>query len=49
MGCGLVMKEDITQLCLRNGAIVHGCGLVMKEDITQLDYKEKMAEWVVVW
>ena len=33
--CGLVMKEDITQL----GAVIaiseKGCGLVMKEDITQ--------------
>ena len=35
--CGLVMKEDITQLpCLQSSTPL-GCGLVMKEDITQLE------------
>ena len=34
-GCGLVMKEDITQLRARIHLQSRGCGLVMKEDITQ--------------
>ena len=34
--CGLVMKEDITQLCEINLLSKIRCGLVMKEDITQL-------------
>ena len=34
-GCGLVMKEDITQQA-RHGRLAYTCcGLVMKEDITQ--------------
>ena len=35
-GCGLVMKEDITQLRVTEGEDARCCGLVMKEDITQL-------------
>ena len=35
-GCGLVMKEDITQLILILNITFFCCGLVMKEDITQL-------------
>ena len=34
-GCGLVMKEDITQLRFAKACPIRGCGLVMKEDITQ--------------
>ena len=34
-GCGLVMKEDITQLASNSGVGNSSCGLVMKEDITQ--------------
>ena len=34
-GCGLVMKEDITQLMAEIAFKMLGCGLVMKEDITQ--------------
>ena len=33
--CGLVMKEDITQLPLSYSTTPQSCGLVMKEDITQ--------------
>ena len=33
--CGLVMKEDITQLLPYDLNLMRGCGLVMKEDITQ--------------
>ena len=33
--CGLVMKEDITQLVGAATITIKGCGLVMKEDITQ--------------
>ena len=35
LSCGLVMKEDITQLSTLPKGLVIGCGLVMKEDITQ--------------
>ena len=35
IGCGLVMKEDITQPISRTEAPANCCGLVMKEDITQ--------------
>ena len=34
-GCGLVMKEDITQLEQVKTTFAGCCGLVMKEDITQ--------------
>ena len=34
-GCGLVMKEDITQPEVLLSALNDSCGLVMKEDITQ--------------
>ena len=34
-GCGLVMKEDITQPLPGETEEAGGCGLVMKEDITQ--------------
>ena len=34
-GCGLVMKEDITQLLEEEVSDRYCCGLVMKEDITQ--------------
>ena len=34
--CGLVMKEDITQLRALDAVAEWSCGLVMKEDITQL-------------
>ena len=34
-GCGLVMKEDITQPNSEHHRYFIGCGLVMKEDITQ--------------
>ena len=33
--CGLVMKEDITQLKVHPHFAPRRCGLVMKEDITQ--------------
>ena len=33
--CGLVMKEDITQLTRLIALLALSCGLVMKEDITQ--------------
>ena len=35
LGCGLVMKEDITQQVWEENETKDGCGLVMKEDITQ--------------
>ena len=35
IGCGLVMKQDITQPNPSDGGTAHGCGLVMKQDITQ--------------
>ena len=47
--CGLVMKEDITQLGNPNEVNSSGCGLVMKEDITQHLIKTHCAEAVVVW
>ena len=34
-GCGLVMKEDITQPLRGKALRFFSCGLVMKEDITQ--------------
>ena len=34
-GCGLVMKEDITQRSRFGANKSNRCGLVMKEDITQ--------------
>ena len=34
-GCGLVMKEDITQRNIAHTYNGFSCGLVMKEDITQ--------------
>ena len=34
-GCGLVMKEDITQQITFLCQLTISCGLVMKEDITQ--------------
>ena len=36
-GCGLVMKEDITQRTCWSMKSAASCGLVMKEDITQLE------------
>ena len=35
IGCGLVMKEDITQQVVKRETEVLSCGLVIKEDITQ--------------
>ena len=49
LGCGLVMKEDITQLQTPCYHTNHRCGLVMKEDITQLFYVIVSAVNVVVW
>ena len=48
-GCGLVMKEDITQPPIREPAALLGCGLVMKEDITQLPAMQALQRNVVVW
>ncbi len=48
-GCGLVMKEDITQLHHQHGSLVCGCGLVMKEDITQRGANVTIRLIVVVW
>ena len=39
--CGLVMKEDITQLPRQCRLDAQSCGLVMKEDITQLTFLTK--------
>ena len=40
-GCGLVMKEDITQRRCQRCAGLLGCGLVMKEDITQHTWRSR--------
>ena len=48
-GCGLVMKEDITQPLRVAYATLGGCGLVMKEDITQRVVQRNKATTVVVW
>ena len=47
--CGLVMKEDITQLFARSRPRIGSCGLVMKEDITQLLKHVMEIGLVVVW
>ena len=49
MCCGLVMKEDITQLAPLRVKVQGSCGLVMKEDITQQAYKAHQKGHVVVW
>ena len=40
-GCGLVMKEDITQHKVTKLLCLVGCGLVMKEDITQQKWNHR--------
>ena len=47
--CGLVMKEDITQLSISSQKTSNGCGLVMKEDITQHPIVVTHPIVVVVW
>ena len=48
-GCGLVMKEDITQHPQVSLHTVCSCGLVMKEDITQQQETPALMVKVVVW
>ena len=48
-GCGLVMKEDITQRTRPSEETTAGCGLVMKEDITQQSQALNHRKAVVVW
>ena len=48
-GCGLVMKEDITQRLIRRRHPWRRCGLVMKEDITQPNLQREHERKVVVW
>ena len=47
--CGLVMKEDITQLEQKDQTKPYSCGLVMKEDITQRKKRAYTDTAVVVW
>lgn len=35
-GCGLVMKQDITQQCYRTNIALTSCGLVMKQEMSAL-------------
>ena len=49
IGCGLVMKEDITQLGRAARHLFASCGLVMKEDITQRKKGRTLNSAVVVW
>ena len=49
ISCGLVMKEDITQLPLPFFLRERSCGLVMKEDITQPLLYVLCILAVVVW
>ena len=48
-GCGLVMKEDITQQEQEVEPDPVRCGLVMKEDITQQILMREDSSYVVVW
>ena len=48
-GCGLVMKEDITQRTFDDEGRPVSCGLVMKEDITQHISILAGLDIVVVW
>ena len=44
-GCGLVMKEDITQHVRNPISRTQSCGLVMKEDITQHTLTNSWMPW----